>query len=60
MNARFPGRIAVLLWYFIRDHAAPGASTDREDYFGAIKEDRSDKGPLTAAMRQLLARFPAH
>ena len=44
MNARFPGRMAVLLWYFIRDHAAPGASSDREDYFGAIKEDRSDKG----------------
>ena len=60
MNARYPGRIAVLLWYFIRDHAAPGASSDREDYFGAIKEDRSDKGPLTGAMRQLLARFPGH
>jgi Concanavalin A-like lectin/glucanases superfamily len=60
MNARFPGRLATLLWYFIRDHAAPGSSSDREVYFGAVKQDRSDKGPLTAAIRAALARYPAH
>ena len=60
MNARFPGRLATLLWYFIRDHAAPGASTGREDYFGAVKEDSSDKGGLTAAIRAAAAKYPAH
>jgi hypothetical protein len=60
MNARFPGRLATLLWYFVRDHAAPGASSDREDYFGAVREDRSDKGALTAAIRAAAARYPAH
>ena len=60
MNARFPGRLATLLWYFIRDHATPGASSDREDYFGAVREDRSDKGALTAAIRAAAARYPAH
>jgi hypothetical protein len=60
MNARFPGRLATLLWYFVRDHAAPGASSDREDYFGAVREDRSDKGALTAAIRVAAARYPAH
>jgi hypothetical protein len=60
MNARFPGRLATLLWYFIRDHAAPGTSSDREVYFGAVKQDRSDKGALTAAIRALTARYPAH
>jgi hypothetical protein len=60
MNARFPGRIAVLLWYFIRDHASSGSSGDREDYFGAVREDRSDKGGLTAAIRAMAAAYPAH
>ena len=60
MNARFPGRLATLLWYFIRDHAAPGASTGREDYFGAVKEDSSDKGGLTAAIRAAAGKYPAH
>ena len=60
MNARFPGRLGALLWYFIRDHAAPGASSGREDYFGAVKEDRSDKGALTAAIRAAAAKYPAH
>jgi hypothetical protein len=60
MNARFPGRLATLLWYFIRDHATPGSSTDREVYFGAVREDRSDKGSLTAAIRAAAARYPAH
>jgi hypothetical protein len=60
MNARFPGRLATLLWYFIRDHAAPGSSSGREDYFGALKEDSSDKGALTAAIRAAAARYPAH
>ena len=60
MNARFPGRIAVVLWYFIRDHATPGSSSDREDYFGAVKEDRSDKGALTAAIRAMATAYPAH
>ena len=60
MNARFPGRLATLLWYFIRDHAAPGSSSDREVYFGAVREDRSDKGALTAAIRAAAARYPAH
>ena len=60
MNARFPGRLATLLWYFVRDHAAPGASSEREDYFGALREDRSDKGALTAAIRAAAARYRAH
>ena len=60
MNARFPGRLGALLWYFIRDHAAPGASSGREDYFGAVKEDSSDKGALTTAIRAAAAKYPAH
>ena len=60
MNARFPGRLATLLWYFIRDHASPGSSTGREDYFGAVKQDSSDKGALTAAIRAAAAKYPAH
>lgn len=60
MVARFPGRLAALLYYFARDHAAPGASSDREDYFGVFKSDRSDKGALTAAIRSAAARYPAH
>ena len=60
MNARFPGRLATLLWYFIRDHAAPGSSSGREDYFGAVKEDSSDKGGLTTAIRAAADKYPAH
>ena len=34
MNARFPGRVAIVLRTSSRPRRA-GSSTDREDYFGA-------------------------
>ena len=58
MEARFSGRLAMVLYYRTRDHAAPGASSGREDYFGLLKEDQSDKGDLTNAARDMAARFP--
>ncbi|MGE0028956.1 MAG: LamG domain-containing protein [Thermoleophilia bacterium] len=60
MNARFPGRLAVFLYYFVRDSAKIGASSDREDYFGVWTVDGSPKGALTDAAKQLAAEYPAH
>ncbi|MGD9695173.1 MAG: LamG domain-containing protein [Thermoleophilia bacterium] len=56
--SRYANRIAVFLWYREMDHAAPGASSEREDYFGGLRSDGSGKGPLTAAIRALGDRYP--
>jgi hypothetical protein len=58
MTQRFPNRIAVILYYYSFDLEAHGATSNREDYFGYLKSDFSDKGPLTDAVRAAAARYP--
>ena len=55
MRARFGTRLAAFFLYQGRDLRAPGASTSREHYFGAMRSDMSDKGPYTGVVRSLLA-----
>ena len=55
MRARYGTRLAAFFLYQGRDLAAPGASTSREQYFGALRSDLGDKGPYTSVVRSLLA-----
>jgi hypothetical protein len=47
-------RVQQLFVYQTRDLRSPGASTDREHYFGLLKVDGSDKPSLTNAYRALV------
>ena len=54
MRARYGARLRALFVYQARDQYRPGYSTNREHYFGALRNDLSDKGPYSAAVRTLL------
>lgn len=56
--AKYPSRIGVFLWYRERDHASSGSSSAREEYFGGLRSDSSDKPFLAAAVRAAGDRFP--
>jgi hypothetical protein len=47
--------VRQVMLYQVSDQAAPGATTGRESYFGAVQQDGSGKGGLTTAVRQLLS-----
>lgn len=53
--AKCGARWVFTSYYRDFDNAAPGASTDREAYFGIVKADGSDKGILTDALRDRFA-----
>lgn len=55
MRSRYGSRLRAVYHYHAHDLKHPGASNDREAYFGALKLDGSSKGELTAAVRAFLA-----
>jgi hypothetical protein len=55
MRARYGSRLRAFLVYQGHDLRAPGASADREHYFGALRSDLGDKGAYAAEVRSLLA-----
>ena len=57
-NSAFGSRLSEVIYYMITDLAGSGASTDREDYFGAVTNSGADKGALTAALRTLVGGSP--
>ena len=52
--AEFGDQIAEVILYQDYEHRLPGASTDREHYFGLLRMDGSDKGAYTAEARNLI------
>jgi hypothetical protein len=55
MRARYGARLRAFFVYQGYDLSAPGASSDRERYFGALRSDLTDKGAYGASVRALLA-----
>jgi len=55
MRAALHGRLGLLLLYKIRDQKPAGATSDREDYFGAVQSELQPKGAYTAAVESFLA-----
>jgi hypothetical protein len=51
------GGVARVMLYMGTDYAAPGASNEREYYFGLTTSTNGDKGALTVAARSLLSRW---
>jgi hypothetical protein len=49
-------RLRLFLIYRVYDLQPPGASGDREHYFGALRHDLAGKGAYTAEVRRLLRR----
>lgn len=54
MRSRYGSRLQSLYVYHAHDLANPGASNDREAFFGSLKLDGSAKGGLTTAVRSFL------
>jgi hypothetical protein len=48
-------RLQLFLLYQVRDQASPGASNDREAYFGLLQHEDQPKGAFTTAVQELLA-----
>lgn len=48
------GRLGLFLLYKIRDQKAPGESTYREEYFGALGNELQPKGAFTTAVAEML------
>jgi len=55
MRARYGSRLRAFMLYQGRDQYRPGYSTNREHYFGALRNDQSEKGAYSTAVRRLLA-----
>ena len=55
-DAKIAKRLRLFLVYSAHDLRRPGATNDREAYFGALRNDLTAKGAYTAAVRQLFRR----
>lgn len=55
MRSRYASRLAALYVYSASDLSNPGATTDRESYFGTLKTDRTAKGSYTTEVKAELA-----
>lgn len=53
-------RLRLFTYYQGHDQQPSGTSGEREHYFGILRADGSDKGALTAALRQLADAYPAN
>jgi hypothetical protein len=58
LHGRYGDRLRAFLYYQREDQARPGATSDREGYFGVLRKGGGDKGPLTAEFRRLTAAYP--
>ena len=54
MRARYGSRLAQVYLYSTSDLKATGASTDREQYFGALRSDTTAKGAYTNEVVSLM------
>ncbi len=48
-------RLQLFMLYQVRDQESPGASNNREAYFGLLQHEDQPKGAFTAAVQELLA-----
>jgi hypothetical protein len=55
MRQTLGNRMGMFLLYQVRDKVAPGASTNREEYFGALQHELQPKGAYTTAAQSLMA-----
>lgn len=55
MTGRYASRLAAVYLYQAHDLRQPGASNDREGYFGALTLDGESKGAYTDAVKSFLA-----
>lgn len=54
MRGRYGSRLRAVYLYHAHDLEHPGSTTDREDYFGALRLDGTAKGALTTAVKSIL------
>jgi hypothetical protein len=55
MRQMLGSRLGMFILYQIRDQAASGTSTNREDYFGLLQHELQPKGEYTTAAEEVLA-----
>jgi hypothetical protein len=55
MHQTLGSRMGMLMLYQIRDQQRPGATNNREAYFGAVQHELQPKGAYTTAVKTLLA-----
>jgi hypothetical protein len=55
MHATYGKQLSQVLIFAQVDRRPSGATTDREDYFGAVQSKGQDKGPLTVVVQKMLA-----
>ncbi len=55
MHEMLGSRFGMFLLYKDRDQQQPGATDEREAYFGALGEELQPKGPFTTATEEVLA-----
>ncbi len=55
IKAMLGNRIGLFLLYQVRDQQQPGASKEREAYFGLLQHEDASKGPYTQAAQEVLA-----
>jgi hypothetical protein len=55
MRATYGNQLAEVLIFAQVDRKPSGATSDREDYFGAVQSKGQDKGPLTGEVQKMLA-----
>jgi hypothetical protein len=55
MRQMLDGRMGLFMLYQVRDKVAPGASNNREEYFGALQHELTPKGAYTTAAQTLMA-----
>jgi hypothetical protein len=51
MRSRYAKRLAAVYLYSTSDLAASGTTTNRENYFGALRSDKSPKGAYTSEVK---------
>jgi hypothetical protein len=54
MRSLYGARMHAFFVYQGHDQRVTGASSEREHYFGALRNDQSDKGAYSAEVRSLL------
>jgi hypothetical protein len=60
MNTRYGARLAAFFLYQAHDQHAPGVSSGRERYFGALRSDGTAKGAFTTEVRATISANPAN
>jgi hypothetical protein len=57
MHSTYPN-LAQIMLYQGSDNSAPGTTTNRESYFGAVQADGSSKGAMTTVVQSEIASAP--